>query len=501
MRLAGMPTPGESGRKTNLGRRFLTFDRQTQSLEDLRSGYDPLVLDSHTLRDLEIFETDSDAESLFEFCNFTRTEGGAKLLRKRMELPWCEAEPIKITQQSVAFVCENREVFRKLPAYVVQNVEIYQREVLLGATKKNPIEYFLQATNVYFNHDRHYRGIVRGVQYTCSVIRGLCEFMAQEELEAAKGEIVPLLAELQELLSFAWVDEIPQQQVAGSSPRKIFRLDQVFRQQAKGVILRVLQLVYEFDALVSLADATLEHGFAIPEVLDGDIRIEAEGLVHPYLIDAVPNAVRLDQQERVLFLTGPNMAGKTTYLRAVAIALYLAHLGMGVPAKRFGFVPVQRLYSSISLNDDIHAGISYFRAEALRIRAIAESISQGHSVAAVMDEPFKGTNVKDAFDASLAVLERFATKEDCLFLFSSHLIELDDQLEETKQISRSHFIAEVDGGRLTFDYQLRPGVSDQRLGVRVLEEEGVFDLLDGTKEKNPSQSKATKINSNKKGSE
>ena len=76
-----------------------------------------------------------------------------------------------------------------------------------------------------------------------------------------------------------------------------------------------------------------------------------------------------------------------------------------------------------------------------------------------------------------------------------------DQLEETKQISRSHFIAEVDGGRLKFDYQLRPGVSDQRLGVRVLEEEGVFDLLDGTKEKNPSQSKATKINSNKKGSE
>jgi DNA mismatch repair ATPase MutS len=179
------------------------------------------------------------------------------------------------------------------------------------------------------------------------------------------------------------------------------------------------------------------------------------------------------------------MAGKTTYLRAVAIALYLAHLGMGVPAKRFGFVPVQRLYSSISLNDDIHAGISYFRAEALRIRAIAESISQGHSVVAVMDEPFKGTNVKDAFDASLAVLERLATKEDCLFLFSSHLIELDDQLEETRQISRSHFIAEVDCGKLKFDYQLRPGVSDQRLGVRVLEEEGVFDLLDSTKEKEP----------------
>ena len=483
MRLAGLAKTGESGRKTNLGRRFLTFDRQTQSLEDLRSGYDPLELDAHTLKDLEIFETDGDAQSLFEFCDFTRTEGGAKLLRKRMERPWCEAEPIRITQQSIAFICDNRELFKKLPSYVVQNVEIYQREVLLGANKNNRVEFFLQAFNIYFNHDRHYRSIVRGVQYTCSVIRSLRQFMAQQELENAVGEIVPLLAETDKLLSYAWVDEVPEERVAGNSPRKIFRLDNIFRQHAKDVILRILQLVYEFDALVSLADATLEHGFNMPEVLDGELRIEAEGLIHPYLKEPVPNAVHVDQTQRVLFLTGPNMAGKTTYLRAVAIALYLAQLGMGVPASRFGFVPVERLYSSISLNDDIHAGISYFRAEALRIRAIAESIAAGYSVMAVMDEPFKGTNVKDAFDASLAVLKRFATKEGCLFLFSSHLIELDDQLLESSQISRSHFVAEVDSGKLKFDYQLRPGVSDQRLGVRVLEEEGVFELLDGSGQK------------------
>jgi len=110
---------------------------------------------------------------------------------------------------------------------------------------------------------------------------------------------------------------------------------------------------------------------------------------------------------------------------------------------------------------------------------VAESIAEGCSVVAVMDEPFKGTNVKDAYDASLAVLNRFANKHGCLFLFSSHLIELDEQLEESRFITRSHFIADVEGGKLSFDYLLRPGVSDQRLGVRVLEEEGVFALLDG----------------------
>lgn len=480
MRLAGMPTPGESARKTNLGRRYITFDRQTQSLDKLRSGYAGLVLDNHTLKDLEIFETESDttATSLFDYCNFTRTEGGAKLLRKRMELPWCEAEAIQTTQQSIAFICEHQEIFAKLPAYIVQSVESYQREILLGVSKKSRIELVLQGWNIYFNHDRHYRSIVRGVQYTCSVIRGLREFMAYPELDLAPGELDPILKEMRSLLNHSWVQDIPEERVAGSWPWEIFRMDQIFRQEGKDVILRILQLVYEMDALVSLAEATTVHGFTMPRVLAGEVRVEANGLTHPFLEHAVPNAVHLDQQQRVLFLTGPNMAGKTTYLRAVATALYLGHLGMGVPAESFGFVPVERLYSSISLNDDIHAGISYFRAEALRVRAVAESIAEGHKVVAVMDEPFKGTNVKDALDASLAILQRFAKVKDCLFLFSSHLIELDEQLKESNQIKRSHFEARVDGSKLSFDYMLRPGVSDQRLGVRILDEEGVFALLD-----------------------
>jgi len=316
------------------------------------------------------------------------------------------------------------------------------------------------------------------VQYTCSVIRALREFLAHKELDLAVGEIAPILKELRRLLTNEWVNEVPKEKVAGSWPWKIFKLDQIFRQEGKDVILRILQLVYELDALVSLADATIHYKFTMPEILQGPVRIEAEGLTHPFLEEAVPNSVDLSQEQRVLFLTGPNMAGKTTYLRAVATALYLGHLGMGVPAQKFGFVPVERLYSSISLNDDIHAGISYFRAEALRVRAVAESIAEGRTVVAVMDEPFKGTNVKDALDASLAVLKRFATKEGCLFLFSSHLIELDDQLDESRQIARSHFEAQVDGSKLSFDYKLRDGISDQRLGVRVLDEEGVFALLD-----------------------
>jgi DNA mismatch repair ATPase MutS len=123
-------------------------------------------------------------------------------------------------------------------------------------------------------------------------------------------------------------------------------------------------------------------------------------------------------------------------------------------------------------------GISYFRAEALRVKAIAKAMAKGYRVVAVMDEPFKGTNVKDALDASAAILDRFAIKSGCLFMLSSHLIELAEGFAHAEYIDCRHFSAGEGEGQLTFDYTLRKGVTHQRLGMRVLKEEGVFDLLD-----------------------
>jgi len=243
-------------------------------------------------------------------------------------------------------------------------------------------------------------------------------------------------------------------------------------------MVRLLKLIYEMEALVAMADTTDEYGFTLPCVMEGSLHVAAEGLVHPFVENPVANNVDLDQQHRLLFLTGPNMGGKTTYLRAFALALYFGHLGMGVPATSFVFSPVERLFTSFTMSDDLRAGVSYFRAEALRVKGVAEALAQGYRVVAVMDEPFKGTNVKDALDASLAILERFAVRQDCLFMFSSHLIELSEHLTDNSQISLGYFQAEEGEGRLRFDYRLRPGVSSQRLGVRVLREEGIFELLD-----------------------
>jgi DNA mismatch repair protein MutS len=451
---------------------------KTRSIENSARQSDFFLLDAHTAKDLEVFWSEVEGMSLFEFCNLSRTPGGAKALRRRMKQPWSSSKRIHATQRSLAFILDHAAAFKELPsAYTTSRSEDYLQELLPVVPHDNSVAFALGALSMRANNASHYSGIVRGVQISCGLIRTLRRLVGQQELASPAGELAVIFDEMRTLLSRPDIIKIPAKK-AGSWVWSILRHDQIFRWHEKDTMNRLLELVYEVDALRAMAEVGARNGFVLPVIEKGPQRVLAEGLVHPFVKSAVANPVKLDQERRVLFLTGPNMAGKTTYLRAFGTALYFAHLGMAVPAHSMSFVPTQQLFSSISLTDDLHAGISYFRAEALRVKAIAQAIAQGLRVVAIMDEPFKGTNVKDALDASQAILERFATRKDCLFMFSSHLIELSENLSNTSQISYSHFKADESGGRLRFDYRLHPGVSSQRLGVRVLREEGVFELLE-----------------------
>jgi DNA mismatch repair ATPase MutS len=453
---------------------------ESQASTHSQTESDYLLLDEHTLNDLEIFKSETGGTSLFRFCNLTQTDGGARILRRRMERPWSNAAYIQDTQDALSFILARRQTFENMPsAYTANRVDHYARDALPIVVPDNTLEFGLGALSLWSTHDRHYINIVLGVNFTSELVQGLRSFLDQAELASPAGELSPLFEEMHALLARTKLSGVPKGKIGGW-PWGILRLDQIFRLHEKSTILRLLQLVFEIDALVAMADVTISNGFFMPEIEEGSFRVIAEGLVHPLLQNPVANPVKLDQEHRLLFLTGPNMAGKTTYLRAFATAYYLAHLGMGVPARSFCFVPAQRLFSSISLNDNLSSGVSYFRAEALRVKAVAQAVADGYRVVALMDEPFKGTNIKDAFDASLAIMEGFATKEDCLFMFSSHLIELSEQLNAADQIDYRYFDAEEREERLRFDYRLRKGVSNQRLGMRVLEEEGIFELLNGT---------------------
>ena len=140
-----------------------------------------------------------------------------------------------------------------------------------------------------------------------------------------------------------------------------------------------------------------------------------------YIICLLPTPVsynvELNQQANFLFLTGANMAGKSTFIKAVGVAVYLAHVGMGVPAKSFQLSLFDGLLSNIQVEDNISRGESYFFNEVQRIKKTIEKINDGRNWLILIDELFKGTNVQDAMKCSTTVIEGLRKMKNTLFIF------------------------------------------------------------------------------------
>lgn len=438
-----------------------------------------LAIDTQTFRDLEIFTAQEGQPSLFGLFDRARTAGGAAVLRRRFERPFSSVDRIRAVQDSIRHILLHRTIFNLLPGEItVSTLESYflSSTTLLGSTSRVGEAY--ETMELRIGDARRFRQLTEGVRRMLRMMHVLRELAARPELAEAPGELGELLAEIRRVLASPALAALPVGPDARLRPLRTMQVDRVLRQEERAAVERLLRLIFEIDALISMTDATAVFELTLPEALEGPTAIRAEGVYHPFLPDPVSNPLDLDQSRRFLFLTGPNMAGKTTYLRACGIATYLAHLGMGVPARSFTFSPAQCLFTAIALTDDVRAGISFFRAEALRVRRIAELVADGQRVVALLDEPFKGTNVKDALDASDAIFRRLARMQGSLFMVASHLIEVGAALEATGDVDCRRFDADESGEQLAFDFILRPGISAQRLGLRVLQEEGVFDLLE-----------------------
>ena len=172
------------------------------------------------------------------------------------------------------------------------------------------------------------------------------------------------------------------------------------------------------------------------------------------------------------------MAGKSTFIKAVGTAVFLAHAGMGVPAERMQLSVFDGLLSNINVLDNIAKGESYFFNEVQRIKATISKINDGRKWLILIDELFKGTNVQDAMKCSTTVIEGLLKINNSLFILSTHLYEIGEALKIHSNLSFNYFETTVANGQLSFSYQLRNGISNDRLGYLILQREGVVDMLE-----------------------
>lgn len=172
------------------------------------------------------------------------------------------------------------------------------------------------------------------------------------------------------------------------------------------------------------------------------------------------------------------MAGKSTFIKSVGAAVFLAHIGMGVPAKQLELSLFDGLLSNINVVDNLIKGESYFYNEVQRIKATINKVTDKRKWLILIDELFKGTNVEDAMKCSSAVIEGLLKIKNSLFILSTHLYEIGEGLKKYPNINFNYFETAVTDNQLHFSYQLKQGISNDRLGYLILKKEGVVDMLD-----------------------
>lgn len=251
------------------------------------------------------------------------------------------------------------------------------------------------------------------------------------------------------------------------------------RRQLKKYISRVWEQYALMDAWQSMARAGEALGFQFPEIeCTHQVYIEAKGLWHPLLAQPIPYDIALSQEQNLLFLTGANMSGKSTLLRSMGISALLAHIGMAVPAKQYHISYLEGIVTNMQVEDNIFKGESYFFAEVQRMKLTALKMQQSGNLLVLMDELFKGTNVHDAYECSKAVIQHLILHKHNLLALSTHLYELYQELKDEKSIVFRYCHTEIDErGQYHFTYQLKDGVSSDKIGFMVLKQEGVLEIL------------------------
>lgn len=235
------------------------------------------------------------------------------------------------------------------------------------------------------------------------------------------------------------------------------------------------QAIAELDVLANLAERALHLKWCCPELSDEEGLHIIEGR-HPVIEAAtshpfVPNDVSLDSQQRMLIITGPNMGGKSTYMRQIALIVLLAHIGSYVPATAAKIGPIDRIFTRIGAADDLASGRSTFMVEMTETANILHNATP-HSLV-LMDEIGRGTSTFDGLSLAFACAEHLAQEVRAFTLFATHYFELTTLAEEILNIINVHLDATEHGEQIIFLHAVQPGPANQSYGIQVAQLAGV----------------------------
>ncbi len=246
-------------------------------------------------------------------------------------------------------------------------------------------------------------------------------------------------------------------------------------QEVQASLQTTAEAVAELDVLACFAERAAALGFTAPRLVDEPC-LEIEGGRHPVVeqvIDTpfVPNDLSLNDDTRLLVITGPNMGGKSTYMRQVALIAILAHVGSFVPAERCRLGPIDRIFTRIGASDDLAGGRSTFMVEMTETATILNNATERSLV--LMDEIGRGTSTFDGLSLAFAVAHHIGERLRAFTLFATHYFELTALAAELPACANVHLDATEHQGRLVFLHAVKLGPANRSYGLQVAALAGV----------------------------
>jgi DNA mismatch repair protein MutS len=293
------------------------------------------------------------------------------------------------------------------------------------------------------------------------------EYRRRQTLKAAERYITPELK--------TWEDK-----VLSAKDRSLSREKWLFEQlleQLTGFAPALSQCaaaLAEIDALAALAEHAQQNDWVAPVLCD-TTRVVIEAGRHPVVERSIerftPNDCELDAQRRMLLITGPNMGGKSTYMRQIALIALLARTGSFVPARAAQVGILDRIFTRIGAADDLAGGRSTFMMEMIEAAAILSGSTDESLV--LMDEIGRGTSTYDGLSLAWSIAHRLVGHNKALTLFATHYFEITRLPEENPAATNVHLAAAESAGGIVFLHEVRPGPASRSYGIQVAQRAGI----------------------------
>ncbi|MHA4808675.1 MutS-related protein [Flavitalea flava] len=466
-------------------------------------GSGGLEIDQTTYADLSLFNQEEEY-SIFHKLDFTRTRGGKDQLIQLFHQPFSDLRPIRETQKILSIILERAEEWPlSISNGTVMVVERFYETALDEIPNQQGFPY-----PAFFKlfHGPDYSLIRYSVGHFADFLGGMNRLVTLLNTPDCPRMLKTLLERIARHLDHAIVRSLIEQEGKKKwSPSEVVHYGHYIRNRFKNSALELIGFYNQLDAWYSMAMATRYYQLCFPQFMERSPNepkeaqaphahqdhqdrnapqdhngpyLDVRALYHILLPNPVSYDVVLDKAGNFLFLTGANMAGKSTFIRSVGVAVFLAHLGMGVPAKEMHLRLFDGILSNINVMDNISKGESYFFNEVQRIRDTLTKITGNQKWLVLIDELFKGTNVQDAMKCSTTVIKGLIRIRNSVFILSTHLYEIGEELRQYPNISFKYFETAVKDDQLEFSYQLKDGISNDRLGYLILKREKVVEMLE-----------------------